>query len=78
MPKKNAHLTQIQRLQKGTKYEQIEVLPTNAMKVRLYADKVGTEPYNVIQRYDRFLAGTGSDPGYTIKCFQGINFIIPS
>ena len=62
---------------KGTKYEKIDTLPSNALVVSLYAKEKKTTGHHVVQRYDRFVAGTGFDPGYTIKCFQGINFVIP-
>ncbi len=63
---------------KATKYEKVEVLPDNAMKVSLYAESIGQKnpPYICIV-YDRFLKGEGTKPTYKIVNWQGYNFVVP-
>lgn len=64
---------------KGTKYDKIEILPKKARTVSTYAEEEGIgNPSYVCVKYDRFVAGKGGYPGYDIRCFQGMNFVIPS
>lgn len=62
----------------GTKYEEIDKLPDNAQAVSVYAAHENIRnPAYVCVKYDRYLAGKGSYPGYTIRCWQGMNFVLP-
>ena len=61
----------------GTKYEEIEQLPIEAMAVSLYARKKKTAVGYIYIKYERFLNGKGSAPDYIIRCFKGSNYIIP-
>lgn len=64
---------------KAVKYEKVDKLPDNAVKVSIYAESIGQRHPAYIQvMYDRFLAGKGSNPGYTIINFQGSNFVVPN
>lgn len=64
---------------KGTKYEVIDQLPDNAQPVSAYAADNGIRnPSYVCVKYDRYLAGNGSKPTYTIRCWQGMNMVIPN
>lgn len=61
----------------GTKYDLVNKLPDNALPVSLYSMQVNiSAPYLYIM-YERFLHKNGKNPGYSIKCFQGSNYIIP-
>lgn len=62
----------------GTKYDTIEKLPAIAQPVSEYARENNTAVGYVYIKYERFLAGKGSNPGYSIKCFKGSNFVIPT
>lgn len=63
---------------KAKKYDKVESLPDNAIKVSAYADQIGqNNPPYICVMYDRFLAGTGADPKYKIVNWQGFNFVIP-
>lgn len=65
------------RLQ-GTKYEEIKTLPADALPVSKYAEKVKTAVGYVYVKYDRWTRGESKvSPNYSIKCFQGSNFVIP-
>jgi hypothetical protein len=71
--------TFIQMRAKGTKYDPIDKLPANARPVSVYAaDNEIRQPAYVYTMYDRFLAGTGRNPGFTIRCWQGMNFVLPA
>lgn len=61
----------------GTKYEDINSLPPNAIVVSRYAQQTGYAVGYIYIKYERYLKGEGTKPPYTIKCFQGSNFIIP-
>lgn len=62
----------------GTKYEEIGTLPGNAQAVSVYAaHKNIRNPAYVYIKYERYLSGKGSNPGYTIRCWQGMNFVLP-
>jgi hypothetical protein len=61
----------------GTKYETINILPANAIVVSKYALQNNIAVGYIYIKYERFLSGKGSKPDYSIKCFQGSNFIIP-
>lgn len=69
---------------KGTKYEvittdQLKHLEADAMQVSVYADQQGIPNMNYVYvKYDRYLAGKGSNPGYTIRCWNGTNIVIPN
>lgn len=71
----------------GTKYDSIDELPQGrSWPVSLYAKNKGIlSPAYVCVKYDRFLFGYkkkdgsiayGEDPGYIIRCYQGINYVI--
>ena len=63
---------------KALKYNKVESLPDNAIKVSSYAQQIGqANPSYICVCYDRFLAGKGSKPPYEIVNQQGINFVIP-
>lgn len=63
----------------GTKYPVIEKLPVKALPVRMYADLVPTQVPQVYIRFERYITGKSKiNPGYTIKCFQGSNYVIPN
>lgn len=67
-------------------YEEIEKLPKNAIRISEYANTVGTTASYIHLKYNRHINGQkvkekiypGEDPGYTIKQFKGINFVIPN
>lgn len=67
-------------------YEEIEKLPKNAIRISEYASKIGTTASYIHLKYNRHINGQkvkgkiypGEDPGYTIKQFKGINFVIPN
>lgn len=71
---------------KGTKYEQVHVLPTGALPVGTYAREHGiSSPSYVCVKYDRFKEGytkkdgskgQSEDPGYKIVCYHGTNYVI--
>lgn len=62
----------------GTKYESIDQLPKNAIVVSKFADSNSMAVGYVYVKYERFIKGeTNKHPGYTIRCFQGSNFVIP-
>lgn len=66
----------------GTKYQRIEKLPKGAVAVSQYAHDNQLQVGQVYIKYERFVAGykngtKGKDPGYTIRCWQGMNFVIP-
>lgn len=63
---------------KGTKYPPIEDLPREARTMSVYATEQATAVAYLYTKYERFLTDKGKDPGYTIRCFRGINFIIPN
>lgn len=53
--------------------------PTGAVQVSVWADHAGIPNMNYVYvKYDRFLAGKGSNPGYTIRCWNGTNIVIPN
>lgn len=62
----------------GTIYPPINKLPASAVVVSKYATDNNTAVGYVYIKYKRFKAGKGEDPGYTIRCFQGSNFVIPN
>lgn len=62
------------------KYEKVNTLPDNAIKVSLYAEKIGQKnPPYICVRYDRYLDNPtkNAKPPYTIVNWQGTNFVIP-
>jgi hypothetical protein len=64
---------------KATKYKKVNELPPNAMTVSNYAASIGQKnPAYICIMFDRYLAGKGSNPGYTIVNWQGFNFVIPA
>lgn len=68
---------------KGTKYTSIttEELQrhTNAVQVGIYAEQNEITNMNYVYvKYDRYLAGKGSNPGYTIRSWNGTNIVIPN
>ena len=62
----------------GTKYPKVDNIPPNSMPVSQYAKENNIAAAYVYVKYERFLNGKGQDPGYTIKCFLGSNFVIPN
>jgi hypothetical protein len=69
----------------GTKYDTIEQLPPGALPVSRFArkNKISSPAY-VHVKYDRFKFGYlntqgnfvhGEDPGYTIICYEGTNYV---
>lgn len=69
---------------KGTKYntittDELKGLATDIMQVSVYAEQHGIRNMNYVYiKYDRFLAGKGSNPGYIIRCWNGSNIVIPN
>lgn len=61
----------------GTKYEAIDNLPRNALPVSMYANNNNMAVGYVYIKYERYLIGKGTKPPYTIKCWNGSNYIIP-
>lgn len=63
---------------KAIKYTKVDSLPDNAVKVSTYAERIGQKnPPYICVMYDRFLNGTGKNPGFKIVNWQGFNFVIP-
>jgi hypothetical protein len=70
----------------GTKYDSIDQLPQGALPVSKYARKhTKWSPAYLHVKYDRFKFGYkkkdgslvyGEDPGYTIVCYEGTNYVI--
>lgn len=70
---------------KGTNYKTINELPSDAVPVSEYATSKGVKVGTIYMRYIRFKDGyvtsggnqsKGSDPGYQIRCYKGINFVV--
>lgn len=66
----------------GTKYTAIDRLPNNALTVSKYANQQGIAVAQVYTKYERHITGylngnKGSDPGYSIVCWQGMNWVVP-
>jgi len=70
----------------GTLYPKIDKLPTKAIPVSAYAASVPIKVGTVYMKYKRFTdgyttgagnPGKGSNPGYKIRCYKGMNFVIP-
>lgn len=65
---------------KAVKYDKVEKIPPNAVKVSKYAEMIGQQhaPYICVM-YDRWLANPTkvTYPGYKIVNWQGFNFVIP-
>jgi len=65
---------------KAKKYDKVNELPANAVKVSKYAEMIGqTNPPYICVMFDRWLANPSKAqyPGYKIVNWQGINFVIP-
>lgn len=63
---------------KAIKYDKVDVLPDNAVKVSIYAEMIGQKnPPYICVMYDRYLKGKGVYPNYKIVNWQGFNFVIP-
>ena len=63
---------------KAIKYDKVDNLPANAVKVSIYAEQINQKnPPYICVMYDRYLAGKGSKPPYKIVNWQGYNFVIP-
>lgn len=70
----------------GTKYDDIDLLPGNAMPVSIYAKKYKVRsPAYVYVKFDLFKFGYkkkdgsmayGEDPGYEIRAHHGICYVI--
>jgi hypothetical protein len=64
---------------KGTIYPKIDKLPPTAKAVSIFAEENGMQVGHVYMKYKRFHSGQSkSDPLYTIRCYQGMNFVIPT
>lgn len=69
---------------KGTKYnaittDELKGINSDIMQVSVYAEQHKIPNMNYVYiKYDRFLAGKGSNPGYTIRCWNGSNIVIPN
>lgn len=63
---------------KGTQYPTIENLPPRSLPVSVYADENNISVAYVYIRYKRYENGKTSDPCYRIRCFMGMNYVIPS
>lgn len=64
---------------KGTKYDKIKDLPANAKTCRDFAEANEMCSGAYVQvKYDRWQEGKGNFPGYHIRCWQGINMVIPA
>jgi len=66
----------------GTIYEAIDRLPPNAMPVSVYARQQDIAVGQVYMKYKRSTEGyengtIGPHPGYTIRSFYGMNYVIP-
>jgi hypothetical protein len=62
----------------GTRFEKVDTLPSDAMKVSLYAKLHGiSQPAYINVKYSRYLTDGGEKPPYKIINFQGSNFVIP-
>ena len=61
----------------GTKYDKIEKLPIEAKPVSMYADEIGTQVPQIYIKYERYLDNKGKNPGYVIRQYQNMNYIIP-
>lgn len=66
----------------GTIYEPIEALPAKAMPVSLFAKENDIAVAQVYTKYKRSTNGyengtIGPHPGYTIRSFCGMNYVIP-
>jgi hypothetical protein len=63
---------------KAKKYDKVNELPANAVKVSTYAEQIGqANPPYICVMFDRYKAGKGTYPGYKIVNWQGFNFVIP-
>lgn len=63
---------------KAIKYDKVDTIPPNAVKVSVYAEMIDQRnPSYICVMYDRFLNGKGSYPKYKIVNWQGFNFVIP-
>ena len=66
-----------ERIKHGEKYPKVSELPEGASLLSAFKDEIGLKnAASVCVKYDRFLAGAGSDPGYKIVNFQGLNFAV--
>lgn len=67
----------------GTIYEAIESLPAKALPVSHYASQENIAVGQVYIQYRRYLDGypktgtKGPYPGYIIRSFRGMNYVIP-
>lgn len=67
----------------GTKYGPIAKLPKTAKPVSQYALEAKLAVGQIYMKYERYIHGypntgtKGPDPGYTIRCWNGMNFVIP-
>lgn len=67
------------RLKHGTKYPQVEQVPKKGKILSAFAKEQGFKnPAYVCVKYDRWLSGTGTNPGYKIVNCDGFNYAIPA
>jgi hypothetical protein len=62
----------------GTKYPVIDALPANALPVSIYATNNNTAVGYIYVKYERYLKGEGKKPDYSIRCWNGANYVIPN
>lgn len=61
----------------GTQQTEINILPENALPVSTYARQVNTAVGYVYIKYKRYQEGKGKKPDYEIRCYKGMNYVIP-
>ena len=58
-------------------YPTLTTLPAGAVTVREYAKQTGQRwPHYIYVRYNRYLEGKGTHPGYTLAQWQGVCVVI--
>jgi len=67
-----------QRTRHGSKYPKVVFLPKEAIPISEFAKMLGFKnPAYVYVKFERYQAGKGEAPGYTVINWQGINFAVP-
>jgi len=66
-----------ERIRHGKKYPQVTELPEGASLLSAFKNEIGLKnAASVCIKYDRYLAGKASHPGYVIVNYQGLNFAV--
>ena len=66
------------RTRHGSKYPKVATLPDGAVPVSEFSKIQGFKnPAYVYVKFERYQAGKGEAPGYTVINWQGINFAVP-